>query len=1370
MEAFNHGAWWGARSVRIQEGRVIVDFDNQNLCSQETSLDKLRWRSRKATPSDCGYFLKPGVEVAVLSSSPSAISKEDHNLGGEDFASCFGDNKVSSKFKSASLSGQVITQGSSVYFIMALRDAKIICVKKEPHQDQCTCSYFVNFRKTQDRPTRHGVYARNKVMQSVSDFFILQKLRTRPCKVERLQREHFEDCHSLCISKLTSGNWRAEISWLVVISILRGLDFDLKLRKNKTMYVISNKFKASYDGRSVMAISFEWCSGILKPKFEPCDEGALAMAIIPVDVNSVDKGESYVSHYNVIGPRRSQRQRKCPDRFVSYGFESVYDNQKHEGAGCLNEEEKEDEDEEEEETLHQILGRLYIKNRNKRKHTDCVDFEDDRGICVENSIPGENTHMTNNKLVSFSNFMELKQSEGQTMVPEHLLFCDIGSTHNIDDRISCYLNENKLPTEADKYIIKQNSKRRRHVHNDVFIGRDLKQHNEDDHASVPDSFTSMMENFPGSKGAHNQKVIEAASEDHNFYNIPKHKKKTKSTKEGKCNKQLEVLRQVIDCEQRMLPLPVSARWEMMKRSKQRNVSINVLQWSPPNDVENTDSDLDSLWEELEHISLHVPHSPINENSCLNLSQDLTGKEWNMNRLSELDEDLPGKFNLRNITNNSARSEDVWSLIPDMRSQLHVHQKKAFEFIWKNIAGSVEIGEMDHTSGRAGGCIISHSPGTGKTLLVIAFLKSYLSLFPGNRPLVLVPKVTLYTWTREFEKWDMSVPVYELYATRDYQVMNSRKGEASNGLLGGLKLPVGMKRIMDCLEKLCKWHESPSILLMSYSCFSSFTSPRKSDNDLTRKIAGLLCRRPGILILDEGHKPRSIESILRKTLMNVTTNLRILLSGTLFQNNFEEYFNSLCLARPAFIQEVLNEFQPAISVSKSVKRPSARERRSMAKEKLARSIFIEEIASRINSEEEEDRKNGLEKLHRMTDGFIDVYEGRLLDSLPGLQTYTILLKPTLLQQKILSKLETLKNKLSLEIEPMITSAAIHVWLVKTISNSRKFFSRRDLDIDKYKTDINHGSKIRFIVDLLKLCVHEKEKALIFCRYIPPIYLLVEIFSKIFRWEVGKEVLVLQGNQDTVERSIIMDKFSDREGCCHVLLASTTACSEGINLTAASRLVLLDSEWNPSKTKQAIARAFRLGQEKIVYVYRLLAAGTLEEEKHERTAWKELLSRMVFRCEDISGSSYKQTKHIEDDMLRELVVHDHAKMFHSIMKHDNLALHDAKIISVKREPHQDQCTCSYFVNFRKTQGRPTRHGVYARNKVMQTVSDFFILQKLRTRPCKVERLQREHFEDCHSLCIRKLTSGNWGAEISWLVVISILIGLDFDLKLKKKNKTV
>ena len=53
---------------------------------------------------------------------------------------------------------------------------------------------------------------------------------------------------------------------------------------------------------------------------------------------------------------------------------------------------------------------------------------------------------------------------------------------------------------------------------------------------------------------------------------------------------------------------------------------------------------------------------------------------------------------------------------------------------------------------------------------------------------------------------------------------------------------------------------------------------------------------------------------------------------------------------------------------------------------------------------------------------------------------------------------------------------------------------------------------------------------------------------------------------------MDKFEEPGGASRILIASITACAEGISLTAASRVILLDSEWNPSNTKQAIARGF------------------------------------------------------------------------------------------------------------------------------------------------------------------------------------------------------
>lgn len=114
---------------------------------------------------------------------------------------------------------------------------------------------------------------------------------------------------------------------------------------------------------------------------------------------------------------------------------------------------------------------------------------------------------------------------------------------------------------------------------------------------------------------------------------------------------------------------------------------------------------------------------------------------------------------------------------------------------------------------------------------------------------------------------------------------------------------------------------------------------------------------------------------------------------------------------------------------------------------------------------------------------------------------------------------------------------------------------------------------------------------------------------------------------------------------------TACAEGISLTAASRVIFLDSEWNPSKTKQAIARAFRPGQQKMVYVYQLLATGTLEEDKYRRTTWKEWVSNMIFSEAFVENPLHSQAEKIEDDVLREMVEKDKSKSIHMILKNEN-----------------------------------------------------------------------------------------------------------------------
>ena len=62
---------------------------------------------------------------------------------------------------------------------------------------------------------------------------------------------------------------------------------------------------------------------------------------------------------------------------------------------------------------------------------------------------------------------------------------------------------------------------------------------------------------------------------------------------------------------------------------------------------------------------------------------------------------------------------------------------------------------------------------------------------------------------------------------------------------------------------------------------------------------------------------------------------------------------------------------------------------------------------------------------------------------------------------------------------------------------------------------------------------------------------------------------------------------------LFLISLKAGGVGLNLTAADTVILYDPWWNPAVEAQAIDRAHRIGQDKPVFVYKLIAEGTIEE---------------------------------------------------------------------------------------------------------------------------------------------------------------------------------
>lgn len=146
------------------------------------------------------------------------------------------------------------------------------------------------------------------------------------------------------------------------------------------------------------------------------------------------------------------------------------------------------------------------------------------------------------------------------------------------------------------------------------------------------------------------------------------------------------------------------------------------------------------------------------------------------------------------------------------------------------------------------------------------------------------------------------------------------------------------------------------------------------------------------------------------------------------------------------------------------------------------------------------------------------------------------------------------------------------------------------------------KMQVLLPLLRHWRRKGQKVLIFSRSTR----LLDILEACL-WQQGcsPQVMRLDGTTPTGSRQRLVDEF---ETCTTrgIFLISTRAGGVGLNLTAASVVVIFDPDWNPFSDLQAQDRSFRIGQTKVVEVYRLLGAGTIEEQVYVRQVWKQQLA--------------------------------------------------------------------------------------------------------------------------------------------------------------------
>lgn len=132
--------------------------------------------------------------------------------------------------------------------------------------------------------------------------------------------------------------------------------------------------------------------------------------------------------------------------------------------------------------------------------------------------------------------------------------------------------------------------------------------------------------------------------------------------------------------------------------------------------------------------------------------------------------------------------------------------------------------------------------------------------------------------------------------------------------------------------------------------------------------------------------------------------------------------------------------------------------------------------------------------------------------------------------------------------------------------------------------------------------------------------IESFLKEKGLKEGNDFGLLIGGSSSDERQIMIDRFNKpNDTKFRVMLVSARAGGEGIDLTGANRCVLVDCSWNPATDLQSVFRVYRLGQKKPCYVYRMLAAGTMEEKIYNLSLTKQNVADRVLDDIDLATSA-------------------------------------------------------------------------------------------------------------------------------------------------------
>lgn len=364
---------------------------------------------------------------------------------------------------------------------------------------------------------------------------------------------------------------------------------------------------------------------------------------------------------------------------------------------------------------------------------------------------------------------------------------------------------------------------------------------------------------------------------------------------------------------------------------------------------------------------------------------------------------------------------------------------------------------------------------------------------------------------------------------------------------------------------------------------------------------------GLVICDEGHRLKNLESQTYQALDKLKTTRRVLLSGTPIQNDLLEYFSLVHFVNSGIlgtVSEFKRKFENPILRGRDADASDADHKKGA--EKLA------ELASLVNK-----------CIIRRTASILSKYlpvkvEQVVCCRMTPLQTE---LYKHLIQSKVL-RMELTKAK---SASGMSASSLAFITQLKKLTNHPELiYDKAQMREDGFEGILDLFPKsfslkqvqpelsgkmqvLDYILAMTKSTT--TDKVVLVSNYTQTL----DLFEKLCRLRRYQYVR-LDGTMSIKKRQKIVDRFNDPHSGDFVFMLSSKAGGCGLNLIGANRLVMFDPDWNPANDDQAMARVWRDGQKKKVFIYRLLSTGTIEEKIFQRQAHKKALSSCVVDKEE------------------------------------------------------------------------------------------------------------------------------------------------------------